>query len=368
MADVAYSRLDVEDAVKDGTQGHAPATRSSWSRDAKYRSAYNRYLKRRGCFIGVGIALLVLCSMWLVTRRITTTVSQDSHVSYSDRPWIQPGLLPDRSKVILHTEPQDSFRDNLVPGVNYALTTHVGGWTNQIMGDANLILYTIRTDRVPVLIPFEPSQDGTKEAGFLSWSDVFDMDLFQRLIHHPVLEWKMLQRTYEHVPGDQDLKKHGRLMCWEAKSHWGGNEWFWDQQVGLEAWPLPSHVTDGPEYATDFQYTIIDKVMQFLGNPADIQSHLQRLNDTWSEIVPRGHPDSPPEEQFQCFINTYFWKTAAGPDAESEILSPQVWRQIATHLHWKQSLVEKAFEYEKQIFESENPPKVRRRNLYPTSS
>jgi len=108
----------------------------------------------------------------------------------------------------------------------------MNGFTSQFTALANGIYLAKLSDRVPILPPFAwNAHNDRKEAGYLSFSKVFDVPYLELMLRHPIQEWSNLKISAEQRSGlneelnpqfgDDKLRskalskvKREKLSCW----------------------------------------------------------------------------------------------------------------------------------------------------------
>lgn len=108
----------------------------------------------------------------------------------------------------------------------------MNGFTSQFVALANGIYLAKLSDRIPVLPPFASAQhEDRKEAGYLSFSKIYDVPYLESMLRHPIQEWDNLKTSAEQTPGLKDspnlqfsdpkiraralsLVKKEKISCW----------------------------------------------------------------------------------------------------------------------------------------------------------
>ena len=108
----------------------------------------------------------------------------------------------------------------------------MNGFTSQFTALANGIYLAKLSDRVPVLPPFaSTAHEDRKEAGYLTFSKVYDVAYLETMLRHPVQEWSNLKISAEQTAGlgeDRDAQfeddkvrakalskiKREKISCW----------------------------------------------------------------------------------------------------------------------------------------------------------
>lgn len=122
--------------------------------------------------------------------------------------------------------------DNLRKDLKYLTFGMTNGFTSQFTALANGIYLAKLSDRVPVLPPFASSaHSDRKEAGYLTFSKVYDVTYLETMLRHPVQEWSNLKKSAEQTAGlgeekDEQFKddkirakalskiKREKISCW----------------------------------------------------------------------------------------------------------------------------------------------------------
>lgn len=133
-----------------------------------------------------------------------------------------------RTADLLATDPIDNLRKDL----KYMTFGMMNGFTSQFSALANGIYLAKLSDRIPILPPFAwAAHEDRKEAGYLSFSKVFDVTYLETMLRHPIQEWSNLKITAEDTSGLNESKnpqfendklrasalskvKREKLSCW----------------------------------------------------------------------------------------------------------------------------------------------------------
>jgi len=244
----------------------------------------------------------------------------------------------------VRAKPTHSFRDGLHPEVNYITAWHAGGFTNDVMGIANLIYIAQMANRTPILPPFAGFFQ-QENSGPLSFGEIFDIPRLQESLHMPILEWqdvKDLKLGREHSPEP--------LGCWSV----------WAPYDGDQKWPRRVRITE--ELNLDLSYTpIMEPVklstMEWPNDPHVNLNKLVRLSyhdayvETTRDHKPVSYPDFPsvypPDEHLMC-IDFLYWASILKPFEWDTSYSPG-WK-IAKNFRWTPKMTSLAEEYLMRLF------------------
>jgi len=223
-------------------------------------------------------------------------------------------------------EPTDSFRDNLLPGVNYTTSWPCAGWTNDVMAMVHGLYLAQLTERVPILPAFAPSHIG-QAAGLMPFSDVFDIRRLSQELHMPILEWRDVKRSNSTVVED--------IGCWSpwiggGQSDGRGRDSYLPASLGLDISYTPTPYST-KVYGEGDSHTLYGRLMQ-LGFPSGRRQALQQV----SPLPAPSGAVLEPDEQLLCF--DYLYYTSLDRNFEwSYDWSPQ-WRLIGRHMRWAPAL------------------------------
>jgi len=95
--------------------------------------------------------------------------------------------------------PSTHFRDSLSPSKKYITAFVSAGITNQIVSVLHLLELAKLTGRIPILPPFSPIHTSLL-AGFIPFSEVFDIDRLEQTLGFQLLEWGGNPRTPSGYP------------------------------------------------------------------------------------------------------------------------------------------------------------------------
>ncbi|EJT99009.1 hypothetical protein DACRYDRAFT_101597 [Dacryopinax primogenitus] len=224
--------------------------------------------------------------------------------------------------------PKPRFADNLKPDVKYISTFVSSGWTaNDVMTYGNLLYLSLLTQRVPVLGPFVPSHLSST-AGYIPFSDVFDIAHLAKSMNAPVLEWGDLKSVEEGVEEE--------LGCWSA---WMATSreikdprWSWIPGVfGLDIsyTPLPYDHKMFPEQDNE-PHLKYGKLMQ-LSFPSE---RARALSLSSPRGTKSGNPLLP-SDHLLCFDQMY--AISLEQQWEWFVDSSPVWRFVGRHMRWNKN-------------------------------
>ncbi|EJT99488.1 hypothetical protein DACRYDRAFT_55580, partial [Dacryopinax primogenitus] len=225
--------------------------------------------------------------------------------------------------------------DNLKPDKQYITGWLSSGWTNDVMTYTNLLFLSLLTERIPVLGPFVPSHL-SPSAGYLPFSEVFDLPLLAHELHTPILEWSDVKRVEDDLQGEREA-----VGCW---STWAG--WEWGNGQGRSGW-----VPD--TFDLDVSYTPVPQTYDS-HNPQDPHVSLARLmtlsfSSSRSLAIARSVPlpspllgaTLPPSDHLLCFDLLYYARLVEGKFEWEEDYSP-AWRLVGRKMRWAPLLLQKA--------------------------
>jgi hypothetical protein len=242
---------------------------------------------------------------------------------------------------------------------------------NDVMTYINLIYLAHLTGRTAVLPPFAPSHVGSA-AGFVSFSDVFDIDRLREDTGVPIIEWKDLKALSppSELNGTEreSWRPHEDILgCW---SIWATAQPP-PQDPNASRRPRPNMIE--PHLALDISYTRVPSnnilLPQYPNDPHVSFWYLARLGfeegrteahlpPSMSEGGPGAHFAAPhskarelPDDQMMCFDFMYYVSVEMTFEMWYE-WSP-AWRFVGTHAHWNstiesiaEGMIRKTFELE----------------------
>ncbi|CAE6392964.1 unnamed protein product [Rhizoctonia solani] len=313
------------------------------------------YSRTRRIFVWVVLSFLVttmvvyLISGSFVRKKLEITTSSEAEDEV-----VPSGLVPG-SAVLLNTNATATFRENLVPSVNYVTTFVSAGFTNQFMEIASLVYLGILTKRVPVVPAF--LADHFAKATDITptpFGDMFDLAYLSEKLNIPIIEWHELKRTaYSPVDGLQPETE--KLGCWSTSAGYKNSAPTYSYsariyELDISYTPVPStySLTHGSDSNT-YMWSIWG--LASLGFP---KSRMRVLPDQLRKTFPlHSNPDQKlePDETMLCWDNLYYTGVFEPYPSQDFFrdYSPY-WSQVATHMRWKQHLVELANEYLRRHF------------------
>jgi hypothetical protein len=85
----------------------------------------------------------------------------------------------------------------------------MNGFTSQFLALVNGIYLAKLSDRVPILPPFAPlAHSDRKEAGYLSFSKIYDITYLENMLRYPIQDWHNLKTTAEQTSSLVELSKN----------------------------------------------------------------------------------------------------------------------------------------------------------------
>ncbi|KAK7064106.1 hypothetical protein R3P38DRAFT_2491061 [Favolaschia claudopus] len=250
---------------------------------------------------------------------------------------------PPQAQVVLETfgpqsvlkgAPTLSFRDNLLPDVQYITSWVSAGWTNDVMTYINLIYLALITDRVPIIPEFIPSHIGGHVPP-IPFGEVFDVPRLRKLLGRPVLEWREVKHPNSTFIDD--------LGCWNV----------WEAVQYREAFPRRSRIPN--DLSLDISYTKAPEWIKMIPNYEHDQHvtfwSLARLafptTRKASLVPPLESPKHkhflPPDEQLLCY--DYLYYVSAHQPFELEYDYSPAWRYVGKYMHWNPQLEKLADSY-----------------------
>ncbi|KZO90789.1 hypothetical protein CALVIDRAFT_374962 [Calocera viscosa TUFC12733] len=293
---------------------------------------WTAHRKRQGpllCALGVLLYVVSHLPVWHIPQRWESSVHASSGTSVEDDPF-HP------SKFTVQGEPSQMFSRNLKPEHRYITGWINSGWTNDVMTYGNLLYLALLTERIPIIGPFVPSHLSLS-AGYLPFSEVFDIPRLARELHTPVLEWSDVKSPESEV---------GEVMgCWSTWMGWGfggGNArggWVPDTfELDVSYTPIPPGAYD---VNVDNDPHINFQALLPLAFPAGRAAALTQVSPTPSE---GWNTTLPPSDHLLCFDMLYFARLGTSGAEWEEEYAP-VWRLVGKHMHWAPPLREKADAY-----------------------
>ncbi|KZT08882.1 uncharacterized protein LAESUDRAFT_648242 [Laetiporus sulphureus 93-53] len=237
------------------------------------------------------------------------------------------------------SEVTHEYVDSLRSDRKYLTSWLSAGWTNDVITIGNLIYLAQITSRIPVVPPFTSHIGGANIP--ISFSEIFDVPRLAHALKMPILEWQDIKN----VTLSENLGERDELGCWNI-------------------WEVDNVPADGPRgsYTTgllnlDISYTrapqwvklmpgfVHDSHSRFwsLARLAFPESRETNLKDPVSHpTLPSEHHGVvlPPDEQLLCY--DYLYYVAGDTPFEIEYDYSPVWRFVAKHFRWTQSLEELA--------------------------
>ncbi|KZT55635.1 hypothetical protein CALCODRAFT_518640 [Calocera cornea HHB12733] len=313
--------------------------------------AWSAHRRRQGpllCALGVLLWVVYHLPVWQRLRvQERSKVATASNVTTDEDDPYHP------SKYTVLGGPSIVFSTNLKPEYRYITGWLNSGWTNDVMTYANLLYLAHLTSRIAVLGPFVPSHLDIS-AGYLPFSEVFDIPHLARALHMPIMEWSDLKSAESEVAEE--------MGCWST----------WMSYSGAAGNARSGWVPD--TFALDVSYTPV---------PPEIYEH-NAPNDphiTFASLLPLAFPEGrssaltkvspapsepwgtvmPPSDHLLCFDVLYFVQVGMSGAEWGEEYAP-VWRLVGREMRWAGPLREKADQYLRSHWgveeEEEIPPYI----------
>ncbi|KAJ6621115.1 hypothetical protein B0H10DRAFT_2352825 [Mycena sp. CBHHK59/15] len=240
---------------------------------------------------------------------------------------------------VLKGPPTQSFQDNLRPEVKYISSWGSGGWTNDVIGNINLIYLALITDRVPIIPAFMPTHIG-RHRDPIPFGEVFDVPHLWRALGKPVLEWREVKDPNSTVLDD--------LGCWNI----------WESVQFYEKFPRhsfnPGHVnldisyTKTPSWIKMFPGYEHDRHSTFWSLAALSFPSARNANLVPALPSPLHNVSLEPDDHLLCYDFLYY--VAAHQSFEfSRDYSP-AWRYVGQHMRWLPALEQVALQYTRRAF------------------
>lgn len=241
--------------------------------------------------------------------------------------------------------PTKNFRDNLLKDKKYITTWSNAGFTNQFMGYVNMIYLGMISDRIPIISPFAPDHHIARDAGILTFGEVFNLTHLRSALGNPVLEWADVKDVAPSSIKDPYSNQNVEpLGCWSTRAL--------DNAEPIRAENIVHHLGLDVSYTrvplftrlnppnTYDAHTSFDKLSALIypNNPIaplDSYPHMS--------VSPLGS-HAPPEEQLSCFDVLYY--LSSGVDVyEWRFPWSPAWRFVGRHVVFNEPLVNLGKEY-----------------------
>lgn len=189
------------------------------------------------------------------------------------------------------------------------------GTANDVMAFCNMIYLALLTKRVPILARFAPTHVGNA-AGFIPFSEIFDLPRMSKAIGIPMVEWGQLKNLTSEPLED--------IGCWDTHTtlfNGGVLHSVSEERYGLGAVLVVLHTSFSiTSLFIDISYTPIPESARIAHDNKEIKANFMAVAaltypETRKQAIARPpypvipsrthHHTLPPDEQVECYDYTY---------------------------------------------------------------
>ncbi|KAF8575748.1 hypothetical protein K439DRAFT_1397924 [Ramaria rubella] len=283
-----------------------------------------RHKRRRRIWLGVIVLvsfLAILVALFVSRKPIEARLRSAWNPSWQDA---SSHFVSQVQNISLYIEPVQTprFRDNLRNDTKYVTASPIGGFSNQVMAQINLLYIAILTGRVPVIADFVPGHMHGNP-GFLAVSEVYDLPRLADALRMPIIEWSDIKDRSSHELED--------IGCWSLQTILFGPDYGTKGHFATEhEFSLDISLTPVPDsrFIPGTNHLNIMAVAS-LGWPdarADALVHVETISS------PINKHTTPPDEHLLCFDELYY-AASVKPYEWFEEWVP-AWTQVGRYMHW----------------------------------
>ncbi|KAJ3523233.1 hypothetical protein NMY22_g11534 [Coprinellus aureogranulatus] len=274
------------------------------------------------------------------------TRSDDGVSAEQPEPW-------DPSQNLLG-EPSLRFRDNLRNDTHYITSWANAGFTNQFISIVNLLYLASLTGRVPIIPPFAPDQHISREAGIITFGEIFNLTHLRTTMRTSILEWHNVKDLPSSSAGDSyNTPEVEDIGCWSTR-----------MEAADTAIPAETHIR---HLGLDPSYTRVPNFVRMKPHEPD-DNHVS-FSKLAAVIYPkRPYIDAsqyplmaqsplrqhrlPPDERLTCF-DTLYYATSGADVYEWRFSFSPAWNSVGQHVLFNREFVERSSEYIRRAFDLE---------------